>query len=86
MNGAVFSLEALHSWLYVGGSFTEALDISNDTSPKQVTRLARWCLEGQVFEAVQGSGALKSVRSMARVTARPVFTDQYVDNLAVCSQ
>jgi hypothetical protein len=86
VNGAVFSLETLHSWLYVGGSFTEALDISNGTSPKQVTRLARWCLEGQVFESVQGSGALKSVCSMARVTDRPAFTDQYVDNLVVCPE
>ena len=86
MNGAVFALESLHSCLYVGGSFTQALDISNGTSPKQVTRLARWCVEGQVFEAIQGSGALKSVRSMARVTVRPVFKAQYVDNLAVCSK
>ena len=71
VNGPVLSLQPLNSCLYFGGSYSQIYPQggggNGSSSEGRPARLAKWCLDEQVFEEVATSGGqqLSSVRAMA---------------------
>jgi hypothetical protein len=78
VDGPVLSILPVDSCLYIGGSFSRALQPTMSAGDEEgrngfkmegggdTARVVRWCFEGEALEAVEGVGQLlTSVRAMA---------------------